>query len=131
MNWRFHVLNWLLDKTIWKQGPGVIDPNADLAQWRTGIRILTYYKTFCRFSCYEQLTTKDVTFFEDHVSVEFRKAKNDQMYNGSFSLLSKLPCSPYCPYLIFASFFEVMSFSGVNLDYLNCRILKSGGLTFI
>ena len=67
----------IIDKTLWKDGPGVIGDSPDLATWRT------CYKCFCRWSCYQQLTPNDV-------------AKNDQFYSGSFSFLSVIPGSPYC-----------------------------------
>ena len=115
----------LIDQTIWRNGPGKIGPNPDLIVWRTVVCLFVCYKTFCRFSCYQQLTSKDIEIFENHISVEFKHAKNDQFYNGTFSLLAALDGSPYCPKLIVSSYFQVMGFSRMQTEYLNCRILNS------
>ena len=119
----------IIDSTIWKQGVGTIGPKPDLVLWRTVVRVFTYYKTFCRFNCYQQLSASDVTFYPDHICIEFKKAKNDQFYNGTFSLLSALPNSPYCPKLIYSSFFKVMGFLGTSSEFLNCRILTSKNIS--
>ena len=118
----------ILDQTIWKQGPGILDPQPDLSMWRTVTRLYTYYKTFCRFDCYQQLTTGDLAFSADHVSIEFKRAKNDQFYAGSICLLSILPGSPYCPQLVYSSYLKVMKFKEGGGDFLNCRVLKSKNL---
>ena len=116
----------IIDQTLWKDGPGVIGASPDLLTWRTVVRLYTCYKCFCRWSCYQQLTPNDVTFHADHVSIEFRYAKNDQFYSGSFSFLSVIPGSPYCPGLIFSSYITVMKFSrDLSVEFLNCRVLRS------
>ena len=81
-----------------------------------------------RFDCYQQLTTGDLAFSADHVSIEFKRAKKDQFYAGSICLLSILPGSPYCPQLVYSSYLKVMKFKEGGGDFLNCRVLKSKNL---
>ena len=115
----------IIDKTIWKHGNGIIGPDPDLIMWRTVVRLYTYYKTFCRWDGFQQLTTENITFHEDHVSIEFKRSKNDQFYSGTYSLLAVLPGSPYCPKLIYSTYFTVMNFKCSGIENLNCRILKT------
>jgi hypothetical protein len=119
------AVHQVFDKVIWKYGPGVIGQAPNLADWRTAVRLYTYYKTFCRWDCYSQLLTKDITFSEDHVQIHFAKAKNDQFYAGTYCLLSYLPDSQYCPGLIYRSYFTVMKFTQIDTEFLNCRVLTS------
>ena len=53
-------MHQIIDKTLWKNGPGVIGPDPDLVVWRTVVKLYTYYKTFCRWNCYDQLTSRDL-----------------------------------------------------------------------
>jgi hypothetical protein len=96
-----------------------------LANWRTVVRLYSYYKCFCRFDFYSQLTLSDILLEHDHGQITFNRAKKDQFYSGSYCLLSNLPNSPYCPRLVFKSYFSVMNFTGVGVEYLNCRVLNS------
>ena len=118
-------MHQLIDKILWRNGVGVLGPDPNLMEWRTVVRLYTYFKCFCRFDCYQQLMTENFSFNEDHVCIEFRRAKNDQFYGASYSLLSALPESPYCPKLIFESYFSVMKFALNSADFLNCRILTT------
>ena len=119
------VVHEIIDKVLWKHGVGTVGTDPNLADWRTVVRLYTYYKSFCRFDCYSQLTLSDIDFTEDYVQITFVRAKNNQFYSGSYCLLSNLPDSPYCPRLVFKSYFSVMKFTGTGVEYLNCRILNS------
>ena len=81
------------------------------------------YKTLCRNDCYAELLFQDVIIAEDHVQISFVRAKNDQLYEGSTTILSNLPDHPaYCPKIIFSKYFEAMGFKGSGVEYLNCRL---------
>ena len=73
----------IIDRTIWKNWVGQIGQAPDLSMWRTVTRIYTMFMCFCRWDCYQELTTQDVTFHEDHVCLQFTRAKNDQFFAGS------------------------------------------------
>ena len=68
---------------LWKKGVGVIDTDVKLSTWRTVVRIYTTFKTLCRNDCYTELLSSDIIFAEDHVQLNFARAKNDQFYEGS------------------------------------------------
>ena len=38
----------LVRAVLWPKGPGVVDGSVNLSDWRTLVRLYTYYKTFCR-----------------------------------------------------------------------------------
>ena len=116
---------------LWKKGVGVIDSEVSLTTWRAVVRIYMMYKTLCRNDCYNHILSSDVIFAEDHVQINFCKAKNDQFYEGSISILANLPNQlAYCPNVILSSYFKVMSFTQQGLEYLNCRLRfsKKAGL---
>ena len=112
-----------------KNGPGIFDDSADLADWRTMTRLFLYYKSFCRFDGIKELTTKHLTFFGDHVQLTFPRAKNDQFYSSTVCVLSFLPeAVAYCPGVILKTYFKVMGFTTEGTEYINCRVLKSKGI---
>ena len=116
---------------LWKKGVGVIDESLKLSTWRAIVRIYTMYKTLCRNDCYGELLCSALLIDEDHVQLTFARAKNDQFYEGSISILAVTPNQPaYCPKLIYSKYFEVMSFRGSGIEYLNCRLRysKTNGL---
>jgi len=45
------------------------------------------YYTFCRFNCFNQLQARDFEDKGDSIQITFRRAKNDQMHNGSSTFL--------------------------------------------
>ena len=108
---------------VWPKGPGVIDYNINLIDWRTVMKVYTMYKTWCQFDCYSHLTSDHVIIEDDAVTILFPKAKNDQMYAGTVTLLSVLGDNhPRCPKLMFKTYFQVMKFQSHETNYLNCRI---------
>ena len=108
---------------LWKKGVGVLDKSISLATWRTIVRIYTMYKTLCRHDCFAQLLTQDIILGEDYVQLSFARSKNDQYYDGSITILASLPEQPqYCPKVIFATYFQAMSFKQTGMEFLNCRL---------
>ena len=71
------VVHEIMDTVLWKHGIGIIGPDPNLANWRTVVRLYSYYKCFCRFDCYSQLTFSDIQFEQDHVQITFNRAKKD------------------------------------------------------
>ena len=111
---------------LWKKGVGVIDDKVSLKDWRSIVRIYLMYKTLCRNDCYNEVLSTDVKFEEDHVQINFCRAKNDKYYDGSVSILACLPEEPaYCPKVILSRYFQVMSFDLKKTEYLNCRLRYS------
>ena len=41
-------IHQLIQAVLWKKGVGVYDPDSNLTDWRTTVRLFSYYKTFCR-----------------------------------------------------------------------------------
>ena len=115
----------ILRKTFWPYSNDSI-PNSDKKAWRIGVRLYTYYKSFCRFDCYKRLGPTSFKFENDHVKINFPKAKNDQMYQGSMSIIASLPGDKLCPKLVYKTYFDVMGFKGIPEEIMNCRFDRRG-----
>lgn len=102
-------------------------PNPNLKDWRTGVRLYSYYMTLCRWDCYSHLTRDSITFFGDHLIISFPTRKNDKLYEGSTCVLKFKPGDPLCPRLIFKTYFDIMNFKSGE-DVLNCRLTRDGKL---
>jgi hypothetical protein len=42
------VVHQMIDTVMWRHGVGITGANPNLGDWRTAVRLYTYYKTFCR-----------------------------------------------------------------------------------
>ena len=100
-------------------------PNRNLKEWRTGIRLYTYYFTLCRYDCFSKLTVDSFNFQDDHVVITYTSRKNDQFYTGSTSVLKYRDQDMLCPGLVYQTFFKVMGFNE-GTDILNCRLTMNG-----
>lgn len=100
-------------------------PNKSLKDWRTAVRLYTYYMTLCRFDCYSKLTLSSFKFKEDHVLISYSTRKNDQLYTGSTSVLKYRANDLLCPRLVYQTYFQLMKFSEPS-DILNCRLTRNG-----
>ena len=100
-------------------------PNQSLKDWRTGVRLYSYFMTLCRWDCYSYLTKNSITFAGDHLVITFPTRKNDKLYEGSNCVLKYKPGDALCPRLIFKTYFDVMKFNSAT-DILNCRITRNG-----
>ena len=96
-------------------------PNQSLKEWRTATRLYTYYMTLCRFDCYSKLRLSSFSFQQDHVVITYELRKNDQLYNGSTSVLKYRPNDSLCPKLVYQTYFRLMNFSA-GASFLNCRL---------
>ena len=100
------------------------DEKKDLSQWRTAVKLYTYYVTFCRYNCYSKLTFGCFDFQEDFVEIKFPSSKNDQHYNGSSTIL-KITNDDFCPKLIYQTYFKLMDISEPS-HLLNCKLDITG-----
>ena len=115
----------VLLSTFWPSGTEFA-PNPSLKDWRTAVKLYTYFFTVCRWDCYMKLSPASFTFFEDHVLLFFDSAKNDKYYAGSTSVIAYKPGSLLCPYLVYKTFFQKMGFEGLSSEKLNCRLKPNG-----
>ena len=118
-------LREVLIRTMWPSG-SEWSPSNCLKDWRTSVKLFTYYKTLCRFDGYMKLTPCSFTFEDTHLIISFSSAKNDQMYNGSISVLAYTPGDLLCPLLVFKTYFKMMNFALNASENLNCRLSRTG-----
>ena len=114
----------LLRTIFWPQGSENF-PSTNLKNWRTAIRLYSYYMTLCRYDCFSKLTVSSITFHDDHLVVSYPSRKNDQLYSGSTSILKYRPNDLLCPRLVFQTYFRIMKLSEPK-DILNCRLSRNG-----
>ena len=100
-------------------------PSTSLKNWRTAVRLYTYYMTLCRYDCYSKLTLSSIEFHDDHLVIKYPSRKNDQLYTGSTSILKYRPNNLLCPRLIFQTYISIMKFANPG-DILNCRLTRNG-----
>ena len=92
------------------------NPDRDLLEWRTIVKIFTMYKTRCHWDGYSNLTSADMLVEDDTVTIFFSHRKNDQFYCGTNCTLAVLgPDNPMCPKLVFNAYFEKMGFTRLAL----------------
>ena len=115
----------MLESTFWPNGEEN-QPNSSLKEWRTAVKLFTFYNTVCRWDCYMKLTPSSFTFYEDHLVLVFDSSKNDSYYSGSTSVIAYKPGSLLCPYLIYKTYFQLMEFEGTLKEKLNCRLKPNG-----
>ena len=115
----------ILQSTFWPKG-SIVFPNTSLKDWRTGVKLYTFYVTVCRWDCYMKLSPASFTFNEDHVMIVYESAKNDLYYSGSTSVIAYNQGSPLCPYLIYKTYFQIMGFEELSTEKLNCRLKPNG-----
>lgn len=113
----------ILTASFWPNGTPSL-PNRSLKEWRTAVRLYTYYMTLCRYDCYSKLKISSFDFKEDHVVITYETRKNDQLYNGSSSILKFRRGELLCPQLVYQTYFRIMNLSGEA--YLNCRLSNFG-----
>ena len=113
----------ILIASFWPSGTPS-QPNRSLKEWRTAVRLYTYYMTLCRFDCYSKLKISSFNFKEDHVVITYESRKNDQHYNGSSSILKFRHGELLCPQLVYQTYFRIMNFR--DEAYLNCRLSSFG-----
>ena len=111
--------------SMWPTG-SECSPSRCLKDWRTAVKLYTYYKTLCRFDCYMKLTPCSFTFEDSHLIISFTSAKNDQMYNGSVAVLAYTPGDLLCPFLVYKTYFKMMDFALNHTENLNCRLTQTG-----
>ena len=100
-------------------------PSTSLKNWRTAVRLYSYYMTLCRYDCYSKLTLSSIEFHDDHLVIRYPSRKNDQLYTGSTSILMYRPNNLLCPRLIFQTYISIMKFANPG-DILNCRLTRNG-----
>ena len=115
----------MLRSTFWPVGT-TVSPNTSLKDWRTGVKLFTFYATVCRWDCFMKLSPASFTFNEDHVIIVYDSAKNDLYYSGSTSVIAYNQGSLLCPYLIYKTYFQMMGFEGLSSEKLNCRLKPNG-----
>lgn len=115
----------ILRSSFWPEG-SIAFPNTSFKDWRTGVKLFTFYATFCRWDCYMKLSPASFTFNEDHVMIVYESAKNDLYYTGSTSVIAYDQGSLLCPYLIYKTYFQIMGFEGLSSEKLNCRLRPTG-----
>ena len=90
---------------------------------RSAFRMWLMYRSWCRFDCYQRLTTNDIHMDNESVTIYFSKAKNDQYYAGSTCTLKILGKEhKFCPKAVIDKYFKIMGFSRTGVEYLNCKI---------
>ena len=82
------------------------------------------YKAFAWADCFTRLRSGDVTISDSCVVINFPSRKNDQFHKGSQVSLAALDDSPYCPVVLFRTYFELMGYASAP-GFLNCRILHA------
>lgn len=102
----------------------------DASAFRSIVRGNFYYYTLCRFSDYMQLKDTDVSDDGNCLKIHFRKSKNDQFYEGSYSYIAEQPGYPTCPVKLIRLYYKRFNLhfdhQGLSQGYLNFRICKNG-----
>ena len=114
----------ILRTTFWPSGSSD-HPNKNLKEWRTAVRLYSYYMTLCRYDCYMKLNMSSFKFHQDHLVISFESRKNDQLYTGSTSVLKNRKDDLLCPRLIYQTYFRLMGFKD-GTEILNCRLQING-----
>ena len=110
----------LLSTVFWPSGSSS-SPNKSLKDWRTGVRLYTYYFSLCRWDCYSKLTMNSIEFHHDYLTIFYDTRKNDKHYTGSSTILKYRGQDLPCPKLIYRTYFNIMKFTN-GTDFLNCRL---------
>lgn len=110
----------LLSTVFWPSGSSS-SPNKSLKDWRTGVRLYTYYFSLCRWDCYSKLTMNSIEFHHDYLTIFYDTRKNDKHYTGSSTILKYRGQDLLCPKLIYRTYFNIMKFTN-GTDFLNCRL---------
>ncbi len=105
----------------------------DVFKFRTIVRLVVEYFTFCRFSDYQKLRAKHLELVGGDILVTFPSSKNDQYHNGQSTLL-KENGTDFCPVRLIKLYYKRFGwqFGAASRDeaYLFCMMRKSGGLRY-
>ena len=100
------------------------------SDFRSILRGLVYYYTWCRFADFKILKDGDFDDVGEYVKIFFKKSKNDQFYNGSTSIIAEQPGSSTCPVRIIRLYFKKFGLWFCDQEptgtFVNFRIQKTG-----
>ena len=107
----------------------------NMSHLRALIRANIIYFCFARFADYCEIRDFDITDCNDYLKIYFRKSKNDQMFSGSSSIISKSNTDD-CPVKLIRFYYKVCGFKfadSPNLEnhktfFLNFRIKNRDGV---
>jgi hypothetical protein len=122
----FAVITELIDREVmpYLDNPGLINA----FHFRSLVRAVVIYFTFCRFDDYSRLTDREVTDEGTYIKIIFCRSKNDQYGDNSISVLPERPGSPACPVNLLRLYFRRFGLRfGGSGKFLNFRLRKEAG----
>ena len=100
----------------------------DAGHFRSILRAVIIYCTFCRFDEFSRLTDTNFIDMGDYIHVIFERRKNDQFGDNSRSVIPERPDAPACPVRIIRAYFQRfnLQFGGTG-KMINFRLRKEAG----
>lgn len=100
----------------------------DAFHFRSLVRAVIIYFTFCRFDDYSRLTDQTVTDEGTYIKLIFLRSKNDQFGDNSISVIPERPGCAECPVQLIRLYFSRfgLRFGGTG-KLLNFRLRREAG----
>jgi hypothetical protein len=100
----------------------------DAFNFRSLVRAVIIYFTFCRFDDYSRITDREVTDEGTYIKIIFCRSKNDQFGDNSISVIPERPGCAECPVRLIRMYFRRfgLRFGGTG-KLLNFRLKKEAG----
>jgi hypothetical protein len=122
----FSIIRDLIEKEVLPHTDHLerIDP----FHFRSLVRAVIIYFTFCRFDDFSRLTDREITDEGTYIKIIFCRSKNDQFGDNSVAVIPERPDCKDCPVRLIRMYFRQFGLTfGGSGKYINFRLKKEAG----